>query len=593
MPQRNYQISTIESNSFENTNASFPLSVYYGNAIYWGDYVLYEFEYTGLRFINIDIPQGATITSATLTLIGYGSGGNPPDIDIYCDSNVDSPIGTNSAKLSTRTLTTNKVAWTNPDNFVRDTQYQSPDLSSVVQEMVNKTEWSTGKTLHFIFDTGGGVGANNYNTFYSYYQNPSKSARLEINFATPSGSITQITQPKIKQFVHKIYDKNGNYLSTWSKEVKNVPQFKTKINGGTGQMNIELKREIKDFGENVDVKMGNIIKTWIQDGDQEIGKKIWEGRINRYVPTVNQDGMESVLITATSRMLEMEYRLYYDAAGNTQTAFNTKDPTSILKSIINSTAAGSIFKEGNIDDTGTSVSYTFNADTILDCFNKIIQLSPQYWFYRLNPDNTIDFKMANFDEIHHQLYIGKEVTAVTMTKSNEFLVNRIYFMGGGDPNLYKLYNRTSSQLEFGLREKFIKDERVTDTDTAETISERYFDDYDHPRSEIIIEVIDSNIDPINGYDIERFRVGDIIQILHPRRAYGFTLWDVAIWDVDYWDWDIDKALGNPHQIVEIDYQFNKAILKVEDRIEESSKRIEDINRNLNVTAKTGLPSAPT
>lgn len=179
-----------------------------------------------------------------------------------------------------------------------------------------------------------------------------------------------------------------------------------------------------------------------------------------------------------------------------------------------------------------------------------------------------------------------------MTKSNENLCNRVFFMGGGSPNLYKMYERTSSQTEWGLREMFLKDERVTVIATASLIANSYLDEFDHPISEIECEVIDSNIDPINGYDIERFRPGDIVSILHPEMERRSTLWDEAFWDVDYWDFDIKYALGQAHQIIEIQYEFQKCILRLGAKVQDFNKRMEEINRNLEETAKQDLPTTP-
>jgi len=106
-------------------------------------------------------------------------------------------------------------------------------------------------------------------------------------------------------------------------------------------------------------------------------------------------------------------------------------------------------------------------------------------------------------------------------------------------------------------------------------------------------VLDSNIDPKNGYDIERFKPGQIIQILHPEKEFGDTLWDEAVWDVDYWDFSITQSFGVPHQIVEIQYEFNQVVLRVSAKLEDTNKRIEDINRNAEETAKINIPVNPT
>jgi len=588
MPELTYQIQSSLADARETDSGSV---AYHFSDIHFGFGLRYQF----FRFISVNIPQGATISSASLKVIGYSPAYSYGAVtaNLYAEKSADPPVlnGTTASGISDRPLTTNTVAWVLPA-FVANTEYESGDISAIIQEIVNQSKWARNNPINIISDVGAGTTGFTSRRFWAWDGDASKSAILKINFKTPSGSATEITQPKIKQFWHKVYDPDGTYNTTWAKEVYNTPQFVWNVNGGMGEMVIDLKRPASGYGENDDVKMGNRIETWVQDGDQEIGRRVWQGVLNRYEPTVLSDGTEGTRVRAVSKLIEMQNRIVRDGADNTTVAKNSKDPSTMLTEIIDSASADSTLQKGDIELTGETVSYEFNANTFVEAFNIITKLAPQYWYWRLMPDNTVDFKVANYDEVQHQFYVGKHVNNVRMTKSIENLVNRIYFMGGGDPNLFKTYERTSSQNEFGLREQFIKDERVTVDATAETISTRLLDELDHPISEIEFEILDNNIDPVNGYDIESLKVGQIIQIMHPETEYGFTEWDEATWDVDYWDYDISKAFGNPHQIVQINYEFNKCIIKASAKFADIQQRIEDIMRNLETTAKVNLPSAP-
>jgi len=591
-------IKQIATGNNDIKQSDFPKLVYCCNGVMFGAQSAspYDYRWQEFRYFGIDIPQGSNIQSAKLTFIAYPTyqtGGTPPDITFYCE-NEDTATRTSTSNLiSNKQLTTNSVLWNNPAAFSQSEQVDSPDLTTIIQEIVNRSGWENGNAISIIGDAGVAPVAGNFNKAYEYDNDPTKAAILTVKYETPGGSITEITQPKTKQFFHKIFDKDGVYISTWAKEVINTPNFKWKVNGGMGEQKILLKREVKSFGENDDVKMGNIIETWIQDGDQEIGKLIWTGVLNRYEPKIKADGTEIIDVRGISKLIEYEKRIYQSDAGLTTDAKLTKSPDTILKEVITSKYGESLFQEGDIEATGTSVSFTFTSNTYREVLDNLIGLAPQHWYWRLLPDNTIDFKKVNYDEIDHKLYVGKEANNVVMTKSIETLINKVYFMGGGDPNLYRQYERTSSQSEFGLREKFIKDERVTVVATAETIATRILDNYDHPLSEISITVLDSNIDPKNGYDIERFKPGQIIQILHPEKEFGDTEWDDAIWDIDYWDFSITNSFGVPHQIVEIQYEFNQVVLRVSAKLEDTNKRIEDINRNAEETAKINIPVNPT
>lgn len=596
MPEITIQVGSNHADAFESETGG---NVYLetGN-VQFGR----TFQYQFMRFIGVTIPQGATINSAYLNVyskssgLGSSSGGNIT-VALYAEKNsnalgLSSSEGEASSEISGLPRTTQTVNWVMPAFADGTNLYTSGDIAAILQEIINQPDWQNGNAINILGDVGAGSGTANYRIIYGYESSPSFSSFLQINYSLPPGSSDPSGRAKQKDYLYKIYDKDGVYLATWANDVVNAPNFIWGMNSGMGELNINLKRQLKDFGESEDVAFGNIIKCYIQDGNQQKGFKIWEGKINRYEPETTNEGTEIVNIVATSRLLEMEKRLI-KSGNDTEVAYSSKDPAHILKSLIDMPSAGGILLKGLINDTSTTASYTFQANTIREGFDIVVKLSPQYWYWWLNQNNEINFKVANFEEIDHQLYIGKEVSGVRMTKTIENLCNRVYFMGGGSPNLYKMYERTSSQTEWGIREVFLKDERVTLDATAELIATSYLDNFDHPVAEIEVEVVDSNIDPVDGYDIERFKPGDIVQVFHPEMEKRDTLWDEAYWDVDYWDFDVKYALGQPHQILEINYQFNKCVLRLSQKLEDFQKRMEEIKRNADETAKINLPSVPT
>lgn len=562
---------------------TYPSSTFFGS-------VTQNIQLHCFRFLNIEIPQGVTINSAKITLVGMAEFGTPPtSATIYAEKVPAAKIGTRI--ITSASFTVSSAAWASMNFSSFNTPVDSPDFASVVQEIVNQTDWVSGNPINIIIDTGAGFTGLNTWELYEYTDDPARAATLTIDFSYPP-SIENTSKPKTKTFFHKVYDKDGNYLTTWAKDVISKPEFSWKMNGGMGEMIIKLKRELKDYEEGTNITVGNVIKTYVQDGDREIGTKIWEGLLNRYEPTVLPDGSQGVLIRCVSHTITQQYRIVRDPQNNTTVAYASTDPTNIFKSLINSKWNNGILKVGTMDLTGTTVSYTFRGDTFMSAYDIIVKLSPQYWYWYLDAENFVHFKEANFEEVNHKLILGKHIIRMNITKSIENMVNRVLFMGGGSPPLYEMYERTGSQTEWGLRELFIKDERVTVSATAELIATSHMDIYDHPISVIEIEVIDSNIDPVNGFDLERLKPGDIIQIFDPDQENAMTLWDQFDWDVGYWDFDITKSIGQPQQIKEIKYGFNTATLYLSEKSISLEKRMEDINRNLETTAKLNLPAQP-
>ncbi len=115
----------------------------------------------GLRFTDIDVPQGATITAAYIQFSVDTSNGSDNGATQYTIQGEakDNPLTfTNSnSNISIRPRTTATEYW-NPPNWSnseeRGSDQKTNDLSSIVQELVNRSGWNTGQPMAFIFSTG-------------------------------------------------------------------------------------------------------------------------------------------------------------------------------------------------------------------------------------------------------------------------------------------------------------------------------------------------------------------------------------------------------------------------------------------------------
>ena len=308
---------------------------------------------------------------------------------------------------------------------------------------------------------------------------------------------------------------------------------------------------------------------------------------------MNDAGREFIRIHVISQATTLENLTMKDGSGNTQITYSSQSPDTIIKDLIDKYAGTVNYTATSVDATGTTVSYTFSFVSFLDAIKKTLELAPAYWYWYIDPESVIHFHVADFDNVDHVLLVGRHVNKFEAKKSIDEMKNVVYFKGGGDPPLYKKYERTSSITEFGRREERMSDERVTVAATAQTIAEKFLEERDHPISIVRVNVIDNSIDPKTGYDIESFRPGDVVQIIDPATPIQKTLWDIATWDVDFWDFDIRFSLGLPMQIREIQYTIDGCTLLLTARFEDVAKRIEDINRNLDVVRSEGIPSIPT
>jgi len=109
----------------------------------------------GLRFVA-DIPQGATITSAYLEFESKTAEAGACSLTIkgFDQDNTGSFNSNDTAQVSGPAKTSASAAWS-PGTWAVGGTYQSADISSVVQEIVDRTGWSANNGMAFIIEGSG------------------------------------------------------------------------------------------------------------------------------------------------------------------------------------------------------------------------------------------------------------------------------------------------------------------------------------------------------------------------------------------------------------------------------------------------------
>ncbi len=155
-------------------------------------------RFLGVRFNNVNIPQGATITQAYLEFTAYQN--SDSGFASFTISGVaeDDP---NSFSPYRRYLLRDKpktsgVTWNNIPQWFRNADYRSPSVVSIVEALVGRSGWQPGNDMMFVFSDLVGVrGA------YTYNGRPSDAVRLVVEYqgqATP-GSTSTVRQHLISQ----------------------------------------------------------------------------------------------------------------------------------------------------------------------------------------------------------------------------------------------------------------------------------------------------------------------------------------------------------------------------------------------------------
>lgn len=166
---------------------------------------------TGFLFRNIQIPQGATITKATVQFTTADGGTNTSNLTIKAhDADHATDFVTTALNISNRPLTTAAVSWSPPAwsaRYSHGPNQQTPDIKTVIQEIVDRTGWNSGNNMAIII-TGSGT-----RNMYSYEAFPEDAAYLEIEY---TAAIPAIPATGLK--INEISPNSTTYLDDTDNE---------------------------------------------------------------------------------------------------------------------------------------------------------------------------------------------------------------------------------------------------------------------------------------------------------------------------------------------------------------------------------------
>ncbi len=111
-------------------------------------------EYVGFRFAGLDVPRNASIEKASLT-VQAGDWNSETTAVLIWGENSDDAAGfeSTSSNLSGREPTTASVAWNDIEPWTKNRFYETPDLSSIVGQIVSRPGWSSGNSMVIVLES--------------------------------------------------------------------------------------------------------------------------------------------------------------------------------------------------------------------------------------------------------------------------------------------------------------------------------------------------------------------------------------------------------------------------------------------------------
>ena len=171
----------------------------------------------GLRFRNTSIPSGSLITNAYLSVKADESLSND-DVNSRITGNKEvyaapftylpdyqSRRGTVVGGADDTKTTTAQVDWNTVPHFVSGTWYDSPEIKTIIQEIINQSGWTVFNPIVLFWDDHDARGTQVNDTMrhiYSFFSSPLDAPKLHLEYTT-AGILTipyvgtWLTYPKI------------------------------------------------------------------------------------------------------------------------------------------------------------------------------------------------------------------------------------------------------------------------------------------------------------------------------------------------------------------------------------------------------------
>ncbi|MFH2048881.1 MAG: carboxypeptidase-like regulatory domain-containing protein [bacterium] len=176
----------------------------------------------GLRFTDINIPKNATITNAYLEFTANGSSSGTTNLTITVQEADDPPtFSTSDNDISSRISSDpTAISWSIVESWSDGETKKSPDISELVQSLVNRSKWENFNAMVFIITGTGKRNASSFDSqssppllYVEYTEGGSSGAKVtgRIYYNGSGVGMAQVTL--YGSAVGKTYtDENGDYM---------------------------------------------------------------------------------------------------------------------------------------------------------------------------------------------------------------------------------------------------------------------------------------------------------------------------------------------------------------------------------------------
>jgi len=139
----------------------------------------------GVRFQALDVPAGATIVNAYIQFVAADDEeDDATSLTIYGEATDDAAeFGDAQSSISGRSQTAASVDWSDLVVWEKGEKYWSPDLRTIVQEIVGRSGWAAGNDVAFVFSGSG------HREAWSHDGKPTAAPSIYVEYVVEEGTV--------------------------------------------------------------------------------------------------------------------------------------------------------------------------------------------------------------------------------------------------------------------------------------------------------------------------------------------------------------------------------------------------------------------
>lgn len=286
-------------------------------------------QLVGLRFQEMNIPSGATITSAHIEFTAEGNKSEDTNLTIV-GHDIDSAPSIASTGYYLRDIpkTDASVDWTPTAWSVGDV-YETPDLKDIVQEITNRSDWCGGQSLGFVVSGTGERAAHAYNG-----GNASRSAVLRVSYDSSSipadkGCVRKVAVAQVNESLDDAIERLNNGRIKSNRSDFKMPQRSTGSNRYTVG---RLRFQNLSIPQGATIESASIIFDVYQQRSGAVSIEInTESHDNAPTVIADRDWITDQPLTASGGV---QWDILSSESWSVGTNVTTPDVTSIVQNVV-------------------------------------------------------------------------------------------------------------------------------------------------------------------------------------------------------------------------------------------------------------------